>query len=40
MFQINWKNMRPTTGAIASTVSKIMPKRVSAMMLFKNDTRV
>ena len=39
-FQINWKNMRPTTGAVASAMSKVMPKRVSSMMMFKNDTRV
>eukprot|EP00966_Prymnesium_polylepis_P019548 450669-Prymnesium_polylepis.1 len=40
MFQINWKNMRPATGVVATTVSKVMPRRVSSMMFLKNDTRV
>ncbi|KAL1514755.1 hypothetical protein AB1Y20_003841 [Prymnesium parvum] len=38
MFQINWKNLRPSSGA-AAVVSAIMPTRISAMMFLRNDAR-
>lgn len=39
MFQINWKNLRPSLGA-AHVISKVVPQRMSSMMFMKNDWKV
>ena len=39
MYQVNWRNFRPTVGSFCSATRRVMPARVAACMCFANDDR-